>query len=987
MARPSNVRFRIKSDYVAALGVAVAPLIYFLPATLGSLILSPDDAKTFNTPLRVVAATLVRDGSLPLWNPYMFSGMPLHGAAQAGLLFPLNWFYLISSPPVATNLMILSTYMLAAVGAYFYARRAGADLPGSIATSLIWQFSAFMLLQMGHTNVLHTAAMMPWVLWSVDGYIATGERRRGVLLAALFALQVFSGHQQTLAYSFLLAGAYGLAVALGSSRTRKLALNPLALMTIGLALAAVQILPTWELLRNSPRATATYDFFGAFSMPPNFVMTFFAPFIFGVDYGRIFHAPYFGPLFLGEYLGYAGILTIMLALAAVALKRDLRTKFWCAVFVLALLMAFGRFLPFQLYKVVYQIPVLNLFRSPSRHLMEVQFALAVLAGRGLTAIRTSRNTKTLLSVACAGGSVLLVTCLTVTWWRPAAFRLAREVPVTLLRAPELFVPIVVAAFSAIALLLFARTQSRKALMGMFVVLVLDLIIFGQGSGWFTHSLAPQHDLWRPSEAVKLLRQREAQGEPPPAAAANRILTQDLSFDPNLPVPAPDSSVVFALQPDIYMMEGVENAAGYDGFGLARYSHLAGDMKVWGELTDAEGTLRGDSRALDLLNVRYLLSRAGPALSTTSAFPTAAVTYEGQHFDANDLGLRPVKSGRRLSFNVPPTEVDHIALLTNMSWSNEVADHTPVAQIELRTQDGKTFNFDVRAGDHTSEWAYDRSDIRSQIKHQRAPVGSSYPVEDAREKYDAHTYVSAFSLPAKTVVTSGSITVATIKTAPDLGLNVARISLADGETAAPLRRNWITEEGQDHADSGSGTGGRQRWTKIAEAKDVAIFENDRVLPRAWLVSEAKVLTDAETLSVIRTSRFSDGKVWDPRQTALVEGRLEFASTSPDQTADVQMTAHEPNRVTLKTKSSQPAILVLSENHYPGWRAYVDGQFVTNLRVDYNLRGVALPAGEHTVEFIYRPKSVLIGVVISLLTLVGLVLWWKRLLPERRLRVDA
>ncbi len=966
---------------MAALGVAIAPLIYFLPATCGSLILSPDDAKTFNTPLRVAAALLIREGYLPLWNPYIFSGMPLHGAAQAGLLFPLNWFYLIASPPVATNLMVLATYMLAAVGAYFYARRAGADIPGAIATSLIWQFSAFMILQMGHTNVLHTAAMMPWLLWSVDGYLATGERRRGVLLAALFALQVFSGHQQTLAYSFLLAGAYGLVVALASSRTRKLSLTPLALMTIGLALAAVQILPTWELLRNSPRATATYDFFGTFSMPPNFVMTFFAPFVFGVDNGRIFHAPYFGPLFLGEYSSYVGILTIMLALVAVTLNRDLRTKFWCAVFVVALLMAFGRFLPFQLYKVVYQLPLLNLFRSPSRHLMEVQFALAVLAGRGLTAIRTSRSPKTLPRAAFAGGSVLLITCLTVTWWRPAAFRLAREVPVTLLRAPELFVPIIVAAFSAIALWLFARSQSRKALMGLFVVLVLDLIIFGQGSGWFTHSLEPQHDLWRPSDTVKLLRQREASNN----AALHRILTQDLTFDPSLPVPTPDGSVVFALQPDIYMMEGIENAGGYDGFGLTRYSQLAGDMKVWGELTDAEGALRSDSRALDVLNVRYLLARAAvSAPSTKGAFPTAAVTYEGQHFDANDLGLRPVKSGRRVSFNLPPTEIDHIALLTNLSWSNDVADHTPVAQIELRTQDGKNLSFDVRAGDHTSEWAYDRSDIRSQIKHKRAPVATSYRVEDAREKYDAHTYVCAFSLPAKTVVTSGSITVATIKSAPDLSLNVARISLADGENATPLRRDWVTEE---TSESGPGAVAGQRWRKIAEVKDVAVFENDRVLPRAWLASEAKVLTDQEILNVIRTSRFSDGKIWDPRKTALVQGPFDFTSTVDDQTGEVQITAHEPNRVTLKTKSSQPSILVLSENHYPGWRAYVDGRLVETLRVDYNLRGVILPPGEHTVEFVYRPKSVLIGAVISLLTLIGLVIWWRGLLPTVRSRVGT
>ena len=85
----------------------------------------------------------------------------------------------------------------------------------------------------------------------------------------------------------------------------------------------------------------------------------------------------------------------------------------------------------------------------------------------------------------------------------------------------------------------------------------------------------------------------------------------------------------------------------------------------------------------------------------------------------------------------------------------------------------------------------------------------------------------------------------------------------------------------------------------------------------------------------------------------------------------ITKYEPNRIELETKANQPSILVLSENHYPGWRAYIDGRFTDTLRVDYNLRGVAVPAGEHKIEFIYRPKSVLIGFVISLLALFGLI----------------
>jgi uncharacterized membrane protein YfhO len=151
-----------------------------------------------------------------------------------------------------------------------------------------------------------------------------------------------------------------------------------------------------------------------------------------------------------------------------------------------------------------------------------------------------------------------------------------------------------------------------------------------------------------------------------------------------------------------------------------------------------------------------------------------------------------------------------------------------------------------------------------------------------------------------------------------------------------------------------------------------------------------LPGPEILNVIRNAKFSDGTAWDPRKVVLTEGHVDFASATNDAndpSASAELIQFDPNSVMVKTKSAQPSILVLSANHFPGWRAYVDGEFVTNLRVDYNLRGVVLPAGEHTVEFIYRPKSVLIGVVISLLTLIGLVIWWRRLLPERRLSVGT
>jgi len=1034
----------VRPGALAAVAVALAPLVYFFPAVAGRLVISPDDGVIFNVPLREAAARIALAGSLPLWNPYVFCGMPLHGAAQGGLLFPLNWFYLAFSTPVATNLMMLSTYSAAALGAYLYARRTGVGLTGAVLTSLVWQWSAFLVCQIGHTNIAQTAACLPWILWALDGYGMTGRRWQGALLSALVALQSFVGHQQTFAYALLLACAYALVVSRSSVETRGNYLRSLVFVAAGVLLSAVQILPTFELLRNSPRAGATYDFFTSFSMPRNFVWTLFAPFFSGGGDGRLFRAAYVGPSFFGEYVAYVGLAALMLAALAVVLRRDARTKFWAVAAAVALLLALGRYAPLGLYQVIYYVPVLNLFRVPARHLMEVEFALAVLAGRGVSVLAERRgDAKMLRRVLVVCACVFILTCVAVTWARPDDFQLGRQAPVGVMRAPELFLPVAFALLGAWAVWVFARGRRRGAGLLLVAVVALDAAAWGQSSGWRTHSPTFDFELWGEPATVRFLREKESQagGEP------YRILTEDQPFDPSLPVltQAQGGGWTPSLQPDVYEMYGVENAAGYDGFGLSRYSRLAGDMKVWGELTDPERTLRGESRELDVLNVRYLLTRptsdagdatrysGGTSSSIASApssapvsspvFPEAPQEFGGLHFAADDLGLPSVGANARLSFSLPPVEADRVALLTNLSWSVDVPDGTVVAHLRLFAQQGKSYDFDLRAGEHTSEWAYDRADIRAKIKHRRAPLATSYSVEDAGGRYEAHSYVSSFALPERATVTGGEITVERLARAPDLTLGLLRVSLVDGagDKTYPLRREWAKKESalsqaqpqastqgqtttqgqtamqtrertstlsmQDASPSQGVTTGARRWRRLGQVGEVAVFENERALPRAWLASEARVLGGDDMLGVMRTGRLPDGSAWEPRRTALVESPLDFQG-GEDVSARAELTRREPNRVDVKTASSASSILVLSENHFPGWRAYVDGRAVETLRVDYSLRGVVLPAGEHRVEFVYRPKSALAGLFVSLFTLAALLAWSARAVPEslsRRLRL--
>jgi uncharacterized membrane protein YfhO len=81
---------------------------------------------------------------------------------------------------------------------------------------------------------------------------------------------------------------------------------------------------------------------------------------------------------------------------------------------------------------------------------------------------------------------------------------------------------------------------------------------------------------------------------------------------------------------------------------------------------------------------------------------------------------------------------------------------------------------------------------------------------------------------------------------------------------------------------------------------------------------------------------------------------------------------PERVAIAVRSDEPTLVVLNERWDPGWRARVDGLVLPLVEVDSVLMGAPVPAGEHTVEFEYRPRGLIVGRWISLLSLAALVL---------------
>ena len=115
--------------------------------------------------------------------------------------------------------------------------------------------------------------------------------------------------------------------------------------------------------------------------------------------------------------------------------------------------------------------------------------------------------------------------------------------------------------------------------------------------------------------------------------------------------------------------------------------------------------------------------------------------------------------------------------------------------------------------------------------------------------------------------------------------------------------------------------------------------------------------------------------NPRYTAVVDRK--FAEVlkpvaATDSLRQITLKTYEPNALTYEVSSEQGGLVVFSEIYYPGWRSYLDGKEVSHGRADYVLRAMNVPAGKHTVEFRFDPKSLHVTEAIAFTALAVLVL---------------
>ncbi|MDR0743331.1 MAG: YfhO family protein [Tannerella sp.] len=162
------------------------------------------------------------------------------------------------------------------------------------------------------------------------------------------------------------------------------------------------------------------------------------------------------------------------------------------------------------------------------------------------------------------------------------------------------------------------------------------------------------------------------------------------------------------------------------------------------------------------------------------------------------------------------------------------------------------------------------------------------------------------------------------------------------------------------------------------------KNTAALGNVWFVNNLQwVNSPNEEIAAL--------KDFDPAQTAFVDkewqSKLEEWETlqhAGDSTAFIRLTNYaNPGNLFYESSSAVPHLAVFSEVFYKTWRAYIDGKETSPVRVNYILRGLKVPAGQHKIEFkcvdevflrgakISKISSIIVGIVI--LCLLSFMIW--------------
>ncbi len=376
----------IASSLLVALGV-----LFFADVLFTSKNFYFRDILNFHYPLRKVLIDSYARGEWPLWNPYVYLGQPMLANPNYMAFYPSNLFHLFLPFNYAFKLHFVIHPILASLGVYFLQRRLGLPPIPCFGGAVVYAFSGIVLSFLNLYNFVPSVALLPWIGWAFLGALRKPIRGRILLLGALLALQVLAVDLFiALCDVLILAGLAAISILDSADRERAAR----AVIRIGLlgslfavGLAAVQILPTLELIPRSVRGSG-YGFENVtqWSMHPMDLINVVVPNLFGNTY-TLTKSTYWGePYHLGRegYLVsfFFGIGSCLLVFLSFLSPRRKAQVLFLILSLLGTLLALGCHNPLWNWLFQY-VPVFRMGRYPSKFILVTALSLSILVSLGV----------------------------------------------------------------------------------------------------------------------------------------------------------------------------------------------------------------------------------------------------------------------------------------------------------------------------------------------------------------------------------------------------------------------------------------------------------------------------------------------------------------------------------------------------------------------------------------------------------------------------
>ena len=328
--------------------------------------------------------------SIPYWNPYVFGGIPFWAHFESTIFYPLDILFWFMAPERAYGYTVFLHVYLAGAFMHLFSRSLGIRPAGAFVSALCFMFSGMMMATIYDGQMFRVQAFtwLPLILFFVARALSSNRPLLNGALAGLFwGIQTMSGAPQDALYTLITAFLLVLFMWGWDLRNPYSVLKPAkilgSLFVVGLGIAAVQIIPSYEFVKESVRgAIHHYALLTMGSYPPEGLITWLLPHFYGrfaANNYWVSDVPWSVPL----YNLYVGVLPLFLLVFIPFRESESRRTivFAFSLAAISFLLALGSNTP--MYKFIVMVPGFDKIRAPAKIIILWVLALALLTGKGL----------------------------------------------------------------------------------------------------------------------------------------------------------------------------------------------------------------------------------------------------------------------------------------------------------------------------------------------------------------------------------------------------------------------------------------------------------------------------------------------------------------------------------------------------------------------------------------------------------------------------